>query len=119
LQFCLNPAKWNELPNGSEAPATVAASPGGIDMTAKYDAKNPAALRRLVGAGAQLRPFSQEILEASLKASNETYDELSAKNPDWKKVYESYRAFRSEEYLWWQVAEYTYDNFMIRARARG
>src|SRR3954465_2687551 len=101
LHFFINTAKWNELPKSYKALATVAASHAGIDMTAKYDAKNPAALRRLVGAGAQLRPFSQEILEASLKASNETYDELSAKNPDWKKVYESYRAFRSEEYLWW------------------
>jgi hypothetical protein len=27
-------------------------------------------------------------------------------------------AFRNEQYLWWQVAEYTYDTFMIRARAR-
>ena len=22
-------------------------------------------------------------------------------------------AFRGDQYLWWQVAEYTYDNFMI------
>ncbi len=88
-------------------------------MQSKYDAKNPAALRRLVGGGAQLRPFSQELLEASYKAANELYTELSAKNPDWKKLYDSYRAFRDEEYLWFQVAEYTYDNFMIRARARG
>ena len=28
-------------------------------------------------------------------------------------------AFRNDAYLWWQVAEYTYDSFMIRARARG
>ncbi len=28
-------------------------------------------------------------------------------------------AYRNEEYLWFQVAEFTYDNFMIRARARG
>ena len=28
-------------------------------------------------------------------------------------------AFRSDQYLWWQVAEYAYDSFMIRiARAR-
>ena len=26
-------------------------------------------------------------------------------------------AFRNDEYLWWQVAEYTYDTFMIRTRA--
>jgi TRAP-type mannitol/chloroaromatic compound transport system substrate-binding protein len=28
------------------------------------------------------------------------------------------RAFRNEEYLWWQIAEYSFDTFMIRARAR-
>ena len=26
-------------------------------------------------------------------------------------------AFRGDEYLWFQIAEYTFDNFMIRARA--
>jgi hypothetical protein len=25
-------------------------------------------------------------------------------------------AFRADEYLWWQVAEYSFDNFMIRER---
>ena len=41
-------------------------------------------------------------------------------NPDFKKIYDTMMAFRNEEYLWWQVAEYTYDSFMIRsARAAG
>ena len=114
-----NLPKWNELPKAYKSLLTAACGYANVDMQAKYDARNPAALRRLVSGGAQLRPFPQEILEASYKAANELYDELSAKNPEWKKVYEPYRAFRSEEYLWFQVAEYTYDNFMIRARARG
>ena len=59
------------------------------------------------------------MLEACYKASTELQEELATKNPDWKKVYESYKNFRNEEYLWFQVAEYTFDNFMIRARARG
>jgi TRAP-type mannitol/chloroaromatic compound transport system substrate-binding protein len=80
---------------------------------------NPGALKRLVAGGAQLRPFTQPVLEASYKAANEVYTEISASNADFKKVYESMVAFRGEEYLWWQVAEYTYDSFMIRARARG
>jgi TRAP-type mannitol/chloroaromatic compound transport system substrate-binding protein len=115
----VNLAKWNELPKAYKSLLTAACGYANVDMQAKYDARNPAALRRLVSSGAQLRPFPQEVLEASYKASNELYDELSAKNPEWKKVYEPYKAFRSEEYLWFQVAEYTYDNFMIRARARG
>ena len=88
-------------------------------MLAKYDDRNPAALRRLLGAGTQLRPFSQEILEAAYKATNEVYDEVSAKNADFKKIIDAVKAFRNEEYLWFQVAEYAYDTFMIRARARG
>jgi TRAP-type mannitol/chloroaromatic compound transport system substrate-binding protein len=111
--------KWEGLPKHYKAICEAAAGLANLDMTMKYDAKNPAALRRLVAAGAQLRPFSQEIMEAGFKASNEIYDDLSTKNADWKKLYDSLKAFRNEEYLWWQVAEYTFDNFMIRARARG
>ena len=114
-----NLQKWNELPKAYKSLLTLACGYANVDMQAKYDARNPAALRRLVSGGAQLRPFPQEILEASYKAANDLYDELSAKNAEWKKVYEPYKAFRGEEYLWFQVAEYTYDNFMIRARARG
>ncbi|MGL4496802.1 MAG: ABC transporter substrate-binding protein, partial [Beijerinckiaceae bacterium] len=51
--------------------------------------------------------------------ANELYTETAAKNAAFKKVYDNFAAFRNDEYLWFQVAEYTFDNFMIRARARG
>jgi TRAP-type mannitol/chloroaromatic compound transport system substrate-binding protein len=57
-------------------------------------------------------------MEACYKATNETYQEVSAKNADFKKVYESMVAFRGEEYLWWQVAELGFDAFMVRMRPR-
>lgn len=114
-----NKAKWEELPKAYKAMAQTAAQAVNGDVTAKYDARNPAAIRRLVGANAQLRPFSQEILEASYEAANEVFDEISAKNVDFKKTIENIKAFRNEEYLWFQIAEYSYDNFMIRTRAKG
>jgi TRAP-type mannitol/chloroaromatic compound transport system substrate-binding protein len=55
-------------------------------------------------------------MEACLKASNEVNAETAAGNADFKKVLENMLAFRNDEYLWWQVAEYSYDNFMIRSR---
>jgi TRAP-type mannitol/chloroaromatic compound transport system substrate-binding protein len=119
IHFLINTGKFKELPKNYQAIVTAAAAYANLDMQAKYDARNPAALRRLISAGTQLRPFPQEVLEAALKAANEVYDEQSAKNPDFKKIYDAVKAFRGEEYLWFQVAEYTYDNFMIRARARG
>jgi TRAP-type mannitol/chloroaromatic compound transport system substrate-binding protein len=87
-------------------------------MQAKYDAGNPAALKRLVAGGAQLRPFPQTVMDASLKASLELYAETSKSNADFKKVYEAMLAFRNDEYLWWQVAELTYDTYLVRNRTR-
>ena len=46
------------------------------------------------------------------------YAEVSAANADFKKMWESTLAFRNDQYLWWQVAEYTYDTYLIRNRTR-
>jgi TRAP-type mannitol/chloroaromatic compound transport system substrate-binding protein len=117
LNFFFNDKKWAELPKGYQSIAASAAALANVDMQSKYDARNPKALKELVASGAQLRPFSQEILEASLKASKEVYAETAAKNADFKKVHDAMMAFRGDQYLWFQIAEYTFDNFMIRARA--
>src|SRR5665811_317306 len=114
----VNLQKWNELPKNYQAILRAAAGTINVEQTARYDARNPLALKRLVAAGTQLRPFSTEIMEACLKASNEVNAETSAVNADFKKIYESQMAFREDENLWWQVAEYTYESFMIRHRGK-
>jgi TRAP-type mannitol/chloroaromatic compound transport system substrate-binding protein len=119
LQVFVNSAKWAELPKAYQAILENAGQTANTVMQAKYDAQNPAALRRLVAGGAQLRPFSQDLLVACANAAQEVYAETSAKNADFKKIYESLSAFRNEQYLWWQVAEYSFDSFMIRNRAKG
>jgi TRAP-type mannitol/chloroaromatic compound transport system substrate-binding protein len=116
LHFFINTTKWAELPKSYQAVLTLAAAYANTDVQARYDSRNPAALKRLIAGGAQLRPFSQPIMEACLKASNEVNAETSAVNADFKKIYENLMAFKNEEYLWWQVADYTYDSFMIRHR---
>jgi TRAP-type mannitol/chloroaromatic compound transport system substrate-binding protein len=118
LHNFVNLDKWNELSKTYQAAIHAASHVANTWMSAKYDAVNPAALKRLVGAGAQLRPFSQPIMEASFKAANEIYAETSAANADFKKVYDVVQQFRNDQYLWWQVAEYTFDTFLIRARAK-
>src|SRR6202049_2443406 len=111
-------AKWNELPNNYKAIVEAAAGYANVQEQARYDARNPQALKRLVANGVQLRPFSQPIMEACLKASNEVNAEESAKNPNYKKVLESIDTFRNDENLWWQVAEYSFETFMIRNRPK-
>jgi TRAP-type mannitol/chloroaromatic compound transport system substrate-binding protein len=116
--FMINSAKWNELPKTYQGVIAAAAGLANVEETARYDARNPAALKRLIAAGTQLRPFPQPVMEACLKASNEVNAETAASNADYKKVLDSMQAFRNDEYLWWQVAEFSFDNFMIRTRTR-
>src|SRR5664280_3308274 len=119
LHNFINLSKWNELPKSYQSIVKSASEMAHNWMLAKYDAVNPNALKRLVTGGAQLRPFPQLVMEASYRAATDTYNEVSAKNADFKKVYDSMVAFRGDEYLWWQVAELGFDSFMVRARSRG
>jgi TRAP-type mannitol/chloroaromatic compound transport system substrate-binding protein len=118
LHNFINVEKWNALPPAYKSLVRTASSMANEWMLAKYDAVNPAALTRLLRAGTQLRPFSGAIMDACLKASLEVYAEVSAKNPAFKKTWDAMLAFRNDEYLWWRVAEYTYDDYLVRNRTR-
>ena len=114
-----NLEKFNSLPKSYQSVLMNAAQATNSWMQARYDMQNPPALKRLVASGTQLRPFSNEILDACLKATNQLWSEISEKNAEFKKSIEAMQAYRSDQYLWWQVAEYTYDSFQIRSRTRG
>ncbi len=114
----INIEKWNALTPTYKAVIQTCSEKAHTWMQSKYDHANPAALKRLVASGAKLQPFSPAVMESCLKAALELYHEVSATNPEFKKVYEAMMAYRNDQYLWWQVAEYTYDSYIIRNRTR-
>src|SRR5690606_10261102 len=95
VHFYFNLKAWEALPKHYQALLTTAAQATNQDLLSKYDYKNTIAIKQLVAQGAQLRPFSQEILDASFKAANELYAELDKTNADFKKIWDSLKAFRS------------------------
>jgi TRAP-type mannitol/chloroaromatic compound transport system substrate-binding protein len=114
-----NLQKYNALPKTYQAALTNAAANANAWMLARYDMLNPAAMKRLVTDGVQFRPFPDEVLDAALAATNELWSEISSGNAEFKKAIEAMLAYRSDQYLWWRVAEYSNDTFMIRSRTRG
>ena len=115
LDLFVNTKAWSELPKDYQSILEAACAEANVDMVAKYDSVNPGALRRLVAAGVQLRPFPRSIMEASYNAAREVYDGFAETNPKFKKVYEPWKAFRGEEILWFRVAEQNFDQFMASA----
>lgn len=118
LHNFINIDKWNSLTPTYKSIVRTASEAANTWMQSKYDAGNPAALKRLVAGGAQLRPFSSAVLDACYTSALEVYKETTASNADFKKVYDQMIAFRGDQYLWWQVAEYTFDTYMIRSRSK-
>ncbi len=114
----MNLAKWNELPKPYQAAIHAASGEAWEWVLARYDYLNPPALKRLLSGGAQLRHFPQDVMEACYKAAHDIYADLAKTNPMFKRMYDSLVAFRSNSYLWMQVAEGGFDNFMIRMRTR-
>jgi len=113
LTMYVNIAQWEALPKLYQDAFTVACAEAHVMTLAHYDVQNPAALKRLVAGGVQLRSFSQEIMEACYKVAFELYDETAAKNPKFKKIYDSWKPFRQDLYTWFSVAEYRFDSFTL------
>lgn len=119
LHMLVNLDKWNELPEIYKAILFQASEAANNWMLAKYDAVNPPALKRLVAAGAELRYFPQDVIEAAWDAAHAYYEETAAENENFRRAWESYRAFRSDSLLWWPVNELAFDTLMARMRGRG
>ena len=77
----------------------------------------PQALRRLVASGTQLRPFPRPVMEACYRAAFELYEETAARNANFKKVYDHFKAYRESQLQWFRVAESSYDSFVYAMQA--
>jgi TRAP-type mannitol/chloroaromatic compound transport system substrate-binding protein len=100
LEVQINLDEWKKLPPQYQAALETAAYQSNTTMLARYDARNSEALEKLLKTGVQVRPYSQEILEAAEKASFALYDEFGAKDADFKAVYEIWKPFRDRIYAW-------------------
>ncbi|MCG2593134.1 TRAP transporter substrate-binding protein [Ramlibacter sp. XY19] len=112
LDFFINDKAFNALSAENKAIVESAAYEAHVTMQARYDARNPAALKQLVAQGTKLRPFSNEIMSEAFKQAEALYSELNGKNEDWKKIYADYAKFRADQNLWFRFTEAGFDRFM-------
>jgi TRAP-type mannitol/chloroaromatic compound transport system substrate-binding protein len=116
LDFYVNNKAFDALSGENKAILEAACNYAGVRMMAKYDARNPAALKRLVGGGAKLFRFPKDVMDGAFKAALGIYDDLSKSNPAWKKIYADYAAFRRDANLWFRFTEAGFDDFMQQQR---
>lgn len=114
VSFFFNQAKFEELPEYYKSLLRTCCQATDQNMLAKYDIKNPTALKELQATGAKLRSFTDDVMLAAFEASNEVYAEISAENEAFKKQYEAMLEYRNNWYYYAQAAEYKFDTFMMK-----
>jgi len=81
-------------------------------MMARYDAKNPEALKKLQDdADVTLLPFPDDVMAASEEAAFELYDEFAADDADFASILKQWSAFRESIQTWHGIAETGYLNY--------
>jgi TRAP-type mannitol/chloroaromatic compound transport system substrate-binding protein len=112
VDFFINQKAFEALTPEYKAIVESAAALAHRETQARYDARNPIALKQLVSQGAKLRPFPADMMGEAFKVANAIYEETSAKNETFRKIYADMAKFRADQNLWWRFNEAAFDRFM-------
>jgi TRAP-type mannitol/chloroaromatic compound transport system substrate-binding protein len=112
LSLQVNQAAYDELPEAYRELLNSITREYMMDQLARYDAENPRVLEKLVREdGVELRPFSNEIMEACYRESQAYLDEQAAANESFRRVYDSFKAYRDRAFPFFAGNELQYARF--------
>ncbi|MCP5290024.1 MAG: TRAP transporter substrate-binding protein [Burkholderiaceae bacterium] len=96
----VNIAAWNKLKPQTQAQIETTCTAGVTMAMAKAEALQGEMLAKFEKEGVTLRVFDKTMLDAFAKASKEVLAEESAKDPMFKKTYDSMAAFQEKNRKW-------------------
>ncbi len=101
----VNQAVWDSLADRHKAVIELACGDVMREMISEGEALQGAAIRQMQAEGVEVRRWPPRVLVAMEDAWKEVVTEESANNPNFKRVYDSYAAFR-ENYRIWRYLSY-------------
>ncbi len=116
LEVEVNLDEWKKLPKTYQEAIRSAAMEANMTVMARYDARNAAALEKLRKEGVRLQRYSRSILDAAKKEAEKIYEEYAASDPDFKRVYDSWKAFKAQTDPWFGLAELTMQTYQFSGR---
>ena len=111
LSYLFHRASLDELPTEYREVLRSAAAESATVMQARYDDRNPKALREIVQSGVRVLRFSDEIMDAARETAFALYEEQAAADPVYRKIYDHWSAFREDAFRWAAVAEGAYSAY--------
>ncbi|MXX27614.1 MAG: twin-arginine translocation signal domain-containing protein [Caldilineaceae bacterium SB0668_bin_21] len=117
VEVHVNLDEWKKLPEQYREALKTAAYEVNVRVMARYDARNPVALRRLINdGGVNLRPFPDDLLKAAEETAFQLFDETAAVDADFASIFKDWLAFRDAIHAWHGLAELGYLQYVGRSR---
>ena len=111
MEAIFNKDAFEALPQDLQLIVRAAVRQSNADMLDEFTALNNAALQTLLNEHkVVLKTFPKDVLAALKDAADETLEEVAAADPMSRKVYESFKDFRSKVSAWHEVSERAYIN---------
>ncbi len=115
LSQYIHKPSYEKLPSAYREAIRTATAETASWMTAAYDARNPAALQRLLAAGVQLKKFPDDMMVRAKEIAFELMEEKAAADASYRKVYDNWKRFRSDSFRWFGTNELAYQTFAFGA----
>lgn len=109
LELIVNQAAWDTLPDDLQTMIRVTAMANNLWSYSQFETLNLKALHELQEKhGISAKAFPADVLAELKKMTHETLDEEAAKDPEFKRVYEAYKAFRADNDAWNAISDHAY-----------
>ena len=108
LEFIVNKEAYESLPDDLQAIVETATRAINQDMLDEYTARNNQALEQLKEQGVDFRELPLDVAKQLKRISEQVYADNAAKDPLFKKVYESFSEFQKSATEYHAVSEEAY-----------
>lgn len=108
MELIINKEKYEALSPDLQEILETACMRANHWVLSEFEAKNSTYLQKLKSAGVQIRQYPDEVISVLKEKTKEVVNELIAADPQSKKVYESYNAFRLKINDWSEISEKQY-----------
>jgi len=109
VPLVVNTKAWSELPDDLKMIVEAACAESVSWSLAEADAQNGPILKKMVNEkGVKLCEFPEDVIRELHRITDEIMAGESAKNPKFKKVYDSVKAFQADFNYWMEASEWAY-----------
>jgi TRAP-type mannitol/chloroaromatic compound transport system substrate-binding protein len=111
LDLIINLEAWEQLPPVYQEIVKTAALESNTNMLARYNSLNGEALKRLVDSGTTLSIYSDEIMAAAKKITEDILTKNAASSPQFKEIYDQWSQFKATVSNWNNINELSLARF--------